>query len=61
MKRFLKVVIGFSLAAARASPAEELSFQLGEFERTIPIYQLADYAAGGSQGSALRFLASAAT
>ena len=46
MKRFLKVVIGFCLPAAPASPAEELSFQLGEFERTIPIYQLADYAAG---------------
>ena len=53
MKRFLRVVIGLGLLAAPASSAEKLSFQLGEFERSIPIDELADYATGGSPGSAL--------
>jgi predicted dienelactone hydrolase len=53
MKRFLQVVIGLGLMAAPASSAEKLSFQLGEFERSIPIDELADYAAGGSPRTAL--------
>ena len=53
MKRFLQVVIGLGLMVAPASSAEKLSFQLGEFERSIPIDELADYAAGGSPGTAL--------
>ena len=60
MKCFLKVVISLGLLAAPASSAEELSFQLGEFERSIPIDEFANYATGGSPGSTLRFLASAA-
>ena len=53
MKRFPQVVISLGLLAAPASSAEKLSFQLGEFERSIPIDELADYATGGSPGSAL--------
>ena len=53
MKRFLQVLIGLGLLVAPASSAEKLSFQLGEFERSIPIDELADYAAGGSPGTAL--------
>ena len=48
MKRFLQVVIGLGLMVAPASSAEKLSFQLGEFERSIPFDELADYATGGS-------------
>ena len=47
MKRFLYAVIGLGVLAAPASSAERISFQLGEFERSIPIDQLANYAAGG--------------
>ncbi len=53
MKRFLQVVIGLGLMVAPASSAEKLSFQLGEFERSIPIDQLANYAAGNPPGTAL--------
>ena len=53
MKRFIYAVIGLGVLAAPASSAERLSFQLGEFERSIPIDQLADYAAGGPPGTAL--------
>ena len=47
MKRFLYAVIGLGVLAAPASSAERISFQLGEFERSIPIDELANYAAGG--------------
>ena len=61
MNRFLQeVVIGLGLLAALASSAEKLSFQLGEFERSIPIDKLPDYATGGSPGSALGFVVAAA-
>ncbi len=53
MKRFLQVFIGLGLLTAPASSAEKLSFQLGEFERSIPIDQLANYAAGKPPGTAL--------
>ena len=53
MKRFLSVVIGFGAVAAPAMSAERISFQLGEFERSIPIDELADYAAGKPPGTAL--------
>ena len=53
MKRFLFAVIGLGVLAAPASSAERLSFQLGEFERSIPIDELADYAGGQSPGTAL--------
>ena len=39
--------------AAPAFCAEQISFQLGEFERSLPIDELADYAAGKSPGTAL--------
>ena len=53
MKRFLYAVIGLAVLAAPASSAERISFQLGEFERSIPIDELADYATGGLPGTAL--------
>ena len=53
LKRFLATVIGMSALAAPAFCAERISFQLGEFERSIPIDDLADYAAGKSPGIAL--------
>ena len=53
MKVILQVVIGLGLLAVPALSAEKLSFQHGEFERSIPIDELADYAASGSPGSAL--------
>ena len=53
MKRFLSAVIGFGAVAAPAMSAERISFQLGEFERSIPIDELADYAAGKPPGTAL--------
>ena len=53
MKCFLFAVIGLGVLAAPASSAERLSFQLGEFERSIPIDELADYAGGQSPGTAL--------
>ena len=42
-----------SALAAPAFCAERISFQLGEFERSIPIDDLTDYAAGKSPGIAL--------
>ena len=53
MNRWLTAVICLAALAAPASSAERLSFQLGEFERSIPIDVLADYAAGGPPGTAL--------
>ena len=53
MKRFLYAVIGLGVLAAPASSAERISFQLGEFERSIPIDELANYAAGGLPATAL--------
>ena len=53
MKRFLATVVGLSAMAAPAFCAEQISFQLGEFERSIPIDEIADYAAGKSPGTAL--------
>ena len=53
MKRFLSAVIGIGALAAPASSAERISFQLGEFERSIPVDELVDYAAGKAPGKAL--------
>ena len=53
MKRFLSAVIGLAVLAAPASSAERISFQLGEFERSIPIDELADFATGEPPGTAL--------
>ena len=53
MKRFLSAVIGFVALATPAMSAERISFQLGEFERSIQIDELADYAAGKPPGTAL--------
>ena len=53
MKRVLSALIGFGALATPASAAERISFQLGEFERSIPVAELVDYAAGKSPGTAL--------
>ena len=46
-------MIGLSALATPASSAERISFQLGEFQRSIPVDELVDYAAGKSPGIAL--------
>ena len=53
MKRVLTTLIGLSALAAPAFCAERISFQLGEFERSIPVSELVDYAAGNPPGIAL--------
>lgn len=53
MKHVLSAVICLGALAAPACSAERISFQLGEFERSIPINELADFAAGDSPGTAL--------
>ena len=53
MKPVLSALIGLSALATPAAAAERISFQLGEFERSIPIAELVDYAAGKSPGTAL--------
>jgi len=53
VKHVLSALVGLSALATPAAAAERISFQLGEFERSIPIAELVDYAAGKSPGSAL--------
>ena len=53
MKHVLSALVGLSSLATPAAAAERISFQLGEFERSIPIAELVDYAAGKSPGTAL--------
>ena len=60
MKRFLFAVFASAAVATPGSAAELVRFQLGEFERSIPIAELVSFAAGKAPGSdlreALRFL-----
>ena len=53
MKHFLSAAFCLCALAAPASSAERISFQLGEFERSIPIAELSDYAGGKPPGTAL--------
>ena len=53
MKQLLSAVICLAALAAPVSSAERISFQLGEFERSIPIDELASFAAGNAPGAEL--------
>ena len=54
MKRSFLAVIGLFALAAPALCAERISFQLGEFERSLSISELADFAAGDPPAPELR-------
>ena len=53
MRSFL-AAIGLSALAVPALSAEQISFQFGELERSIPIAELAGFAAGDPPGAKLR-------
>ena len=53
MKYFLSAAFFLGALSAPASSAERISFQLGEFKRSIPIEELSNYAAGKPPGTAL--------
>ena len=54
MKRSFLAVIGLFALAAPALCAERISFQLGEFERSLSISELAGFAAGDPPAPELR-------
>ena len=53
MKQLLSAVICLGALAAPVSSAERISFQFGEFERSIAIDELASFAAGKAPGTEL--------